>query len=81
MNAKTRTSLKFFCAELIIYAAVVFLYYFLVLHFMEGWLSELFHRERRAYAGVALTLIVGQGVALEVLTRAMLRFVKPRNRG
>ena len=79
MKSEAKTSLKFFLIEVVIYGAVVVAYYFLVLHFLGGWLSMLFHNERRIYAAVALGLIVGQGLALEVLTRAMLSFLKQRN--
>lgn len=67
-----------FLLELIVYAALVAGYYFLVLHFLGGWLDHLFHNGRRTYAAVALGLIVGQGFLLENLTRLLLSWVKPR---
>lgn len=79
MKSETKTFLKFFLIEVAIYSAVVVAYYFLVLDFLGDWLSMLFHQERRVYAAVALGLIVGQGLVLEVLTRAMLGFLKQRN--
>lgn len=51
-----------------IYAIFVFLYYFLVLHFLGGWLKGLFDDKRTVYAVVALALMIGQGILLELLT-------------
>jgi hypothetical protein len=56
-------------------------YYFLVLHFLGGWLNQLFQSDRRLYAGVALGLIIGQGILLEMLTRLLLTLVIPRREG
>ncbi|HWX20939.1 MAG TPA: hypothetical protein VN578_13650 [Candidatus Binatia bacterium] len=63
--------------ELVVYAALVAGYYFLVLHFLGTWLEQLFRNERRVYAFVALALILGQGLVLEVLTRLLLTWIKP----
>ena len=63
-----------FLFELVVYAALVIGYFFLVLHFLGGALRGLFETNKTAYAFVALALIIGQGVLLEVLTSALLRF-------
>lgn len=78
MKREIRTALKSFLAELAVYAVLVVLYYLLVLHLMGGWLEGLFERDRRVYAGVALGLMLGQGLLLEILTRVLLGFLKPR---
>jgi hypothetical protein len=62
---------KSFSIEFLIYGALVAGYFLLVLHFLEGWLNQLFHQDRKTYAAVALTLIVAQGVLLEGLTRLL----------
>jgi Kef-type K+ transport system membrane component KefB len=54
--------------QLLIYAIFVFAYYFLVLHFLGGWLKRLFDDHKAAYALVAVALITGQGFLLELLT-------------
>ncbi len=54
--------------ELALYALFVAAYYFLVLHLLGGWLKELFEHGRRLYATVALLLMAGQAVGLELLT-------------
>jgi uncharacterized membrane protein (UPF0182 family) len=63
-----------FLLELVVYAVLVTGYFFLVLHFLGGALRNLFETSNTAYAFVALALIVGQGVLLEILTSALLRF-------
>jgi hypothetical protein len=71
-----RDSLKHFLVEFVVYAALVFVYYWLVLRFLGPWLYSLFQHQRTLYAWVALGLIVGQGVVLELLTRWLLGFFK-----
>jgi hypothetical protein len=67
---------KSFSIELVVYAALVVAYFFLVLHFLGDHLYELFREERKTYAAVALLLIIGQGIVLEILTRALLGFIR-----
>ena len=78
MNREVKSALIGFLIELVVYSALVVAYFFLVLSFMDTWLRELFDRDRGLYAAVALGLIIGQGILLEVLTRALLALIKPR---
>ena len=78
MDREIKSSLISFCIELLIYAVLVVAYYFLVLHLLGDWLQRLFDHDRRLYAVTALGLIICQGLMLEVLTRLMLAFIKPR---
>ena len=78
MNRELRSSIKSFLIELVVYALLVVGYFFLVLKFLDTWLYRLFLHEPRTYAAVALLLIVGQGLLLEALTRALLAVIKPR---
>lgn len=71
-------SWRAFLLELAIYAALVLVYFFLVLHFLGGWLAGLFDDHRTLYAFVALALIAGQGVALEAVTSGLLRVLRAR---
>jgi hypothetical protein len=81
MKRELRNSLTSYLVELCVYAVLVVAYYFLVLHLLGGWLHRLFVQNPRVYAGVALGLIVGQGLLLEALTRLLLALVKlPRER-
>lgn len=61
--------------ELLIYAALVAIYFFAVLHFLGGWLKELYDADKILYAVVALLLIAAQGVGLEAVTSWLLRFL------
>jgi hypothetical protein len=71
-----------FLLELLVYAVLVTGYFFLVLHFLGGALRNLFETNKTTYAIVALALIIGQGVLLEVLTTALLGFFQRwRKRG
>lgn len=76
MKKGIRELLKSFSLELPVYAVLVVGYFFLVLHFLGGWLFHLFNDERRTYAAVALVLIIAQGFVLEILTRGLLRLFR-----
>jgi hypothetical protein len=78
MKPEIENPLRSFLVELVVYAAFVAGYYFLVLHFLGFWLEHLFRSDRQFYAGVALALIVSQGLVLDVLTRYLLAWIKPR---
>lgn len=57
-----------FIIELVIYAALVVAYFFLVLRFLGEPLERLFSSHLAVYAFVSLALIVAQGVLLEAVT-------------
>jgi hypothetical protein len=77
---KPRHPLKVFAIELGLYAVFVAAYFFAVLHFLGGWLKEVFDQHRTLYAFVALGLIVVQGVALQTLTSWSLRTIQNKLR-
>ena len=79
MKAATARTLRAFAIELAIYAALVVGYFFLVLHFLGGWLYQLEIHHRYAYAGVAILLIIGQAVVLENVTTLLLRIIRGRS--
>ena len=79
MRREIRNTLKSFLVELAVYAALVTVYFFFVLHLLGGWLEGLFEHDRRFYAGLALLLIIAQGLLLETLTRALLGWIKLPN--
>ena len=78
MKQNVGSWLKSFLVEVLVYAALVFGYFFLVLHLLGPWLFDLFENQRRLYAAVALALVLGQGWLLEVLTRFLLGFIRSR---
>jgi hypothetical protein len=77
MKRKLTSSLRALALEFVVYALLVTVYYFLVLHLLGDSLNQLFHTDRRVYAGAALALIIGQGILLEILTRFLLTLVMP----
>jgi hypothetical protein len=71
-----------FLLELVVYAVFVTGYFLLVLNFLGASLCYLYQTNRTTYAVVALVLIIAQGVLLEMLTSALLRFLERwSNRG
>jgi hypothetical protein len=81
MATKKETSgtLKAFLIELVVYAALVITYFFLVLHLLGGWLQDLSAHHRYAYAGTAILLIIAQALFLEALTTFLLRVLHGRS--
>jgi hypothetical protein len=77
MKPAIRWSLKSFLLEACVYAALIALYFVAVLHFLGPSLQRLYNQDRRLYAALALALIVGQGLLLEVLTRLLLTWITP----
>jgi hypothetical protein len=78
MKPQDKAFLKEFAIELLLYSGLVLLYFFVVLHWLSGWIYGLFVERRGIYAAAALALILGQGILLELLTTALLRFIKRR---
>lgn len=79
MKKETASTLKAFGIELALYAILVVGYFFLVLHYLGGWLHQLEMHYRYTYAGVAILLIIGQAVVLEGVTTFLLRLIKGRS--
>ena len=79
MKANTAKTLRAFLIELAIYALLVVAYFFLVLHFLGGWLQQLEIQHRNTYAAVAILLIIGQAVVLESVTTLLLRLIRGRS--
>lgn len=72
---KTNT-LRAFLVELALYAVFVTAYFFLVLHFLSGWLQELHLHHVKLYATVTILLIIGQAVVLEGVTTWLMRLLR-----
>ena len=77
-NSSRAVAAVLFLLELLIYALLVTGYFFLVLHFLEGRLKDLFQTSKTAYAFLAIGLMVGQGVLLQAITTAMVGFFRRR---
>src|SRR6476661_11054787 len=76
---KERTkTLRAFLVELAIYGVFVTGYFFLVLHFLSGWLQDLHLHHVKLYALMTIVLIIGQAVLLESVTSWLLRMLRGR---
>jgi len=71
-----RRTLRAFALELVVYAALVVVYFFAVLHFLGDWLVQLKTHHIRVYAVVAILLIIGQAAVLEAVTTSLLRLLR-----
>jgi hypothetical protein len=80
MNKNSAKSVRVFVIELAIYSVLVTVYFFLVLHLLGNWLYRLEIQHRILYALVAILLIAGQAIVLDVLTRVLFRFLRNRLR-
>jgi cell division protein FtsX len=74
--AERRRILWRFLLEAVIYAVLVGGYALAVFHYLGAWLKDLYDHHLHWYAGVALLLIVGQGVVLELVTNFIFRLVR-----
>lgn len=79
MKAKASATIRAFLIELVVYALLVTAYFFLVLHYLSGWLQDLHLHHVKLYALVAIALIIGQAVLLESVTTWLLRFLRGRS--
>jgi hypothetical protein len=79
MKKEAFKTVRAFLIELAVYAILVVAYFFLVLHFLGGWLHQLETHHLYTYAGVAILLIIGQAVVLESVTTFLLRLLRGRS--
>jgi len=56
-----------FVLELLIYGILLVAYFLLVLHYLGGWFKELYDHDRTLFAVMALVIMIGQTVSLEVV--------------
>jgi NADH:ubiquinone oxidoreductase subunit 6 (subunit J) len=78
MESRPSHAARSFLVELIVYAGLVVVYVFFVISLLREWLDALYGRHKIGYAIVALLLIIGQGVVLEMVTTALLRLIRRR---
>jgi hypothetical protein len=78
MKQQAAKSLRAFAIELAVYAVLVIIYFFLVLHLLGDWLYRLESHHRYVYAVVALLLIAGQAVVLDTVTTVLFRLLRGR---
>ncbi len=80
IRSRRIASYGLFLLELLVYAVFALVYFFLVIRLMGGWTKEIFDRNKIIYAFLALALIMGQGVLLDMLTRVLLWVNKRKGR-
>lgn len=78
-NRSRGATLVWYLVEMAVYAVFVLAYYFAVLHTSRGWLKELFDESKSIYAVVALALIIGQVVLLELVTAGLFRLIRGKS--
>jgi hypothetical protein len=62
--------------EIIIYSALIFGYYLLVLRWLGDWLMSIFHSNLVLYAATGLGLIVVQAALLDIVTSFLMNYIK-----
>jgi len=75
MNTSAKRLLRNFFIELVIYGALLAVYFFLVLRYLGRPLNDLFHLDPLIYAIATLLLIVAQSVVLERVTSYLVRML------
>lgn len=79
MKERFTHAARSFLIELTVYAGLVLVYVFFVIAFLGSWLDNLYLHNKTRYALVALSLIIGQGVVLEMVTSLLLRIIRARS--
>jgi hypothetical protein len=75
-KAEASRTLKAFLIELAVYSALIVAYFFFVLHFLAGWISQLEITHIEIYAFVAIGLIIVQAIVLEIVTTFLMRLLR-----
>lgn len=70
-----RKLVRNFIIELAVYGVLLVVYFFAVLQFLGGMLSNLFYSNMSLYAIVGLALIITQAVVLEAVTSYLIRLL------
>ena len=71
---------KAFIFELSLYSGLVVAYFFFVLHYLSGWFKELYDHHRVLFAAMALLVMIGQAVGLEIVCWFLIRLIGGRKR-
>ena len=73
-------SWKTFLFELFLYALLLVVYFAFVLHYLGGWFKDLFDHDRRLFAVMALVVMIGQTVCLEIVSSFLIWLLLRRKR-
>lgn len=80
LKKEASATLRAFLVELPVYAALVVIYFLLVLHFLGGWLGTLFARHHVLYAMTTLLLLVAQALLLDAVTSLLMALLRRRKK-
>ena len=78
MEDKPEHAFRSFLLELLVYSALIIVYVVFVIAALESRLHGLYDQSKTRYAVIALLLIIGQGVVLELVTSLLLRLIRSR---
>ena len=73
-------SWKTFLFELLLYAILLVAYFAFVLHYLGGWLKELFDHDRRLFAVMALVVMIGQTLGLGAVSSLLVWLLRVKKR-
>lgn len=79
MKSKLSLAVRPFLIELLVYAVLVGVYVVFVIGLLNAWLHGLYDHNKTLYAFIALLLIIGQGVVLEMVTTLLLKLIGSRS--
>jgi uncharacterized membrane protein (UPF0182 family) len=69
-------SWKTFLLELLLYATLLVAYFAFVLHYLGGWFKDLYDHKRNLFAVMALAVMIGQTVGLELVSGFLIWFLR-----
>ncbi len=75
-KSNLRILIRNLAIEMVIYGVLLVVYFFAVLRFLGGFLTNLFETQLTLYAFLGLALIVAQAVLLENVTSALIRWLR-----
>ena len=73
-------SWKTFFFELLLYAVLLVAYFVFVLHYLGGWFKELFDQDRKLFAFMALVVMIGQTVGLEIVSSFLIWLLRVKKK-
>ena len=73
-------SWKTFFLELLLYAVLLVAYFVFVLHYLGGWFKELFDQDRDLFTVMALVVMIGQTVGLEIISSFLIWFLRGKKK-
>ena len=73
-------SWKTFFVELLLYSVLLVAYFAFVLHYLGGWFKDLFDHDRKLFAIMALVVMIGQTVGLEIVSGTLIWLLRKKRK-